>query len=122
MKRQFLQKLVKMGALHGPTRALFYSFSNGAFNLESIGLVDFLERGNLLIVLSLLPSPSPTSAFSAISTYIDKFLVDLVIKLVLLPTSALLALSIDNGKFSADLVRLVLSIEVSGLANYLSLG
>ena len=32
MKRRFLQRLVRMGALPDPTRALFYSLSNSAFN------------------------------------------------------------------------------------------
>ena len=32
MKRRFLQRLVRMGALRGPTRALFYSLSDSAFN------------------------------------------------------------------------------------------
>ena len=32
MKCQFSQKLVRMGALRGPTRVLFYSFPNSVFN------------------------------------------------------------------------------------------
>ena len=78
----------------------------------------FLE-GDRLTVSSAPPSPSPTSASSAMSTDADKFSADLVVELVPLPTSASSALSIDDGKFSADWVGVVLSIEVSGPANLL---
>ena len=47
----------------------------------------------------------------------DKFLAYLIVKIVLLPNSAFLAIS--NSKFLADWVEVVLSIEVSGLANLL---
>ena len=53
------------------------------------------------------------------STNADKFLADLVMEFVPLPTSVFLVLFIDNGDFSVDWVRLVLSIEVSDLANFL---
>ena len=49
------------------------------------------------------------------STDADKFLADLVMEPVLLSTSESLAMS--NGEFSADLVMVVLSIEISCLAN-----
>ena len=48
-----------------------------------------------------------------------EFSADLVVKLVPLPTSASSAPSIENGEFSADGVAVILSIEVSGLANLL---
>ena len=76
----------------------------------------FLE-GDRSTVSSILPSPSPTSASSAMFTDTDKFSADLVVELVPLPTPASSAPSIDNGEFSADWVGLVLSIKVSGPAN-----
>ena len=79
----------------------------------------FLERDDLLIVSSLSPLPSPTSASSAMSTDADKFLANLIIKLIWLPISIPSAPSIDNGKFLAYQVRVVLSIEVSGSTNLL---
>ena len=106
-----------MGALRGLTRALFYSFSNSAFNWELVGIFGFLERGNLFTVLLLLPSPSPTPASLALYTYADKFWADLVMELNPLLTSASSAMS--DGEFSANQVGVVLSIEVSGLANLL---
>ena len=51
------------------------------------------------------------------TTYADEFLADLVVELIPLPTLASSALSIDDGKFLANRVGVVLSIEVSGLAN-----
>ena len=76
-------------------------------------------KGDRLTVSSSPPSPSPTSASSAMSTDADEFSADLVVELVPLPTSASSAPSIDDGEFSADRVGLVLSIEVSGSANLL---
>ena len=70
-----------------------------------IGPLDFLERGDLLTISSSLPSPlPPTSASSARSTDVDKFLADLVVELVPLPSSVSSAPFIHNGKFSADQV------------------
>ena len=83
-----------------------------------LGTFGFLE-GDRSTVSSSPPSPSPTSASSAMSTDADEFSADLVVELVPLPTSASSALSIDDGKFSADRVEVVLSIKVSGLANLL---
>ena len=82
------------------------------------GTFGFLED-DCLTVSSSPPSPSPTSASSAMSTDADEFSADLVVELVPLPTSASSAPSIDDGEFSADWVGVVLSIEVSGLADLL---
>ena len=80
-----------------------------------VGTFGFLE-GDRSTVSSSPPSPSPTSASSAMSTDADEFSADLVMELVPLPTSVSSALSIDDVEFSADRVGVVLSIEVSGLA------
>ena len=81
--------------------------------------LDFLESDLSTVLLSppsLLP---PTSTSSAM--FNSEFSADLVVELVLLPTSASSVLSIDDGEFSADWVRVVLSIEVSVMANLFKL-
>ena len=116
MKRRFSEKLVRMGACVARRELCFIAFPIVPFNWEPVSTFGFLE-GNFLTVSSSSPSPSPTSASSAMSTDADEFLADLVVELVLLPTSVSSALS--HGVFLADWVRVVLSLEVSGLANWL---
>ena len=53
------------------------------------------------------------------STDVDMFSADLVVKLIPLPISASSAMS--DGEFSADRIGVVLSLKVSGLANLLNL-
>ena len=108
--------------LSGETYLLLESMLSASERREiryPVGTFDFLERGDLSTVSSSPPSPSPTSASSAMSTDADEFSADLVVELVPLPTSASSALSIDDGEFSADRVGVVLSIEVSGSADLL---
>ena len=109
-----------------PIVSLIKSFNNGQKLLGEthlflehrkvrylVGPFGFLEKGDLLIVLSSLPSPLLATLASS-AMFNSEFLAALIVELVLLPNSASLAMS--NGEFSADLVMVVLSIEVSGLA------
>ena len=91
-----------------------YLFSERREVKYRIGTFGFLENDLLTVSLSP-PLPSPTSASSAMSFDADKFSADLVVELVQLPTPALSAMS--DGKFSADWGAILLSIEVSGLAD-----
>ena len=80
-----------------------------------IGLLNFLEDDPLTVLLSLPLLLLSTSASSAISN--SKFPADLVMELVLFPTLA--SSTMSNGEFLADRNGVLLSIEVSGLANLL---
>ena len=83
-----------------------------------IDLLNYLEDNFLTILLS---SPSLLLTTSAsLAMFNGKFSADLVVELILLPILAFLPLSINDGKFLADWIRLVLSIDVSGLAIYRS--
>ena len=94
-----------------------YLFSERRKVKYLISTFGFLERGDLLTVSSSPLLFSPNLASSAMSTDIDKFLADLVIELVPLSTSAFSAMF--DSEFSADVIVVILSIEVSGLANLL---
>ena len=76
----------------------------------------FLE-GDYLTVSLLPPSFSSTLASLAMSTNANKFLANLVVELVPLPTLA--SSDMSDSKFLANWVGVVLSLEVSGLANLL---
>ena len=84
-----------------------------------VGPLDFLE-GDFLTVSSSPPSLLPTTSASS-AMFDGEFSADLAVELVQLPTSASSALSIDDSEFSADQVRVILSIEVSGMADLLKL-